>query len=596
MGRAWAAVLLVGLLTSAAAAQAQVTYEPAIEGVSDGGLASLLESVSELFRLREEPPDTVLGLRRRAEGDVERLTEALRAEGYYAGVVKAAIEEGEGEKTVRLIVEPGPPYLLSKFDVVLPADAPETAESVAAGLTPQALELKLGERAEAAKVVSATTEATARFGRNGHPFAELVRRRAVVDHAARTMAVELAIDPGPFVRFGETTIEGLDRVETEAVRRELAWRPGEPFDTRKTAATRQTLSATRLFSSITLDWPDAPGPDGRLPVRLHVEEAEHRTIGAGVSYSTSEGPGSKVYWSHGNLLGAGERLRLEGVLAEQRQGATATFRRPWFLDHRDQALELAAEVEHEAVEAYEADTARISAIVERKLTERLKVSGGLAYEHSVIEEEGGRRRSDDFDLVDAPLSLAYDGADDLLNPRRGWRASLAVTPTVGVLNTDSRFVTIAPEASYYFPIDGEARHVLALRGQLGAILGESRSGIPASRRLYAGGGDTVRGYAFQLVGPLDENDDPIGGTSLVAASIELRSRIYGDFGAVAFIDAGNVYEGSTPEFNEGVRVGAGVGLRYYTPVGPLRLDVAVPLDKREVDDDFQIYVSFGQAF
>jgi translocation and assembly module TamA len=595
MGRTCAAALLATLL--ATAAQAEVAYEPVIVGVEDSGLASLLEDVSELFLRREQPPDTELALRRRAGDDVERLTEALRAEGYYAGVVKTEFDEGDGGETiVRLVVDPGPPYLLSKFDVILPDNAPATAEAAAAQLTPEALDLKLGERAQAAKVVSATTEATARFGRNGYPFAELVRRRAVVDHAARTMAVELAIDPGPFVRFGETSIEGLEGVEPGAVRRELGWRAGEPFDTRKTAAARQALSATRLFSSIMLDWPDAPGPDGRLPVRLRLTEAEHRTVGAGVSYSTSEGVGSKVYWGHDNLLGAGEHLRLEGVLADQRQGVTATFRRPWFLERRDQALELAAEIEHQAVKAYEADTARVSTIVQRKLTDRLTASGGLGYEHSVIEEEAGRQRRDNFDLVDVPLSLAYDGADDLLNPRRGWRASLAVTPTVGVLNTDSRFVTIRPAASYYLSIDGEGRHVLALRGQAGVITGQSRSGIPASRRLYAGGGDTVRGYGFQLVGPLDEEGDPLGGASMVAGSVELRSRIYGDFGAVAFVDAGNVFNGTTPDFSDGVRVGAGVGFRYYTPVGPVRLDFAVPLDKRSVDDDFQIYVSFGQAF
>jgi translocation and assembly module TamA len=594
MGRTPAATVLAALL-AIAPAQAQVTYEPAIEGVEDGALADLLGEASELLRLRDQPPETELALRRRAAGDVERLTEALRAEGYYAGTVTPAFEERDGARVVRLIVDAGPAYRLSEFEIVLPAGSPDSAEAVAAGLTPEALELKLGERAQAAGVVQATTKAVGRFGEGGHPFAELVKRRAVVDHAARTLAVELAIDPGPFVRFGEAEIEGLQRVEANVVRRELGWAAGEPFDTRKTVAARQGLSATRLFASVAVDWSDAAGPDGRLPVRLRLQEAEHRAIGAGLSYSTSEGAGSKVFWSHDNLLGTGERLRLEGVLAEQRQGATATYRRPWFLERRDQALELAAEIEHEAVEAYEADSARLSAIVERKLSERLTVSGGLAYEHSVIEEEAGRQLSDDFDLIDVPLSLTYDSADDLLNPSRGWRASLAVTPTMGVLDTDSRFVTVRPAASYYLAIDREARHVLALRGQAGVIAGESRSGIPASRRFYAGGGDTVRGYAFQLVGPLDD-DDPIGGASLLAGSIELRSRVYGDFGAVAFVDAGNVYEGSTPDLGEGVRVGAGVGLRYFTPVGPVRLDFAVPLDKRSVDDDFQIYVSFGQAF
>lgn len=594
MGRLLAAILCAAL-ASVAPAAAEVRYETAIEGVEDDSLRSLLEDVSELVRLRDQPPDTELALRRRAEDDAERLTDALRAEGYYAATVRAEVEPTEDGSLARLIVDPGPPFLLSKFEIVLPAGAPETAEAVAASLTPEALELELGARAQAAQVVAATTEAVSRFGQSGHPFAELIERRAVVDHAANTMAVELAIDPGPFARFGEAKIEGLENVEREAVRRELGWTPGEPFDSRKVAATRRALQGTRLFSSVAMDWPDAP-VDGRLPVRIAVSEAEHRAVGAGLSYSTSEGAGSKVYWSHDNLFGAGERLRLEGVLAEQRQGALASLRLPWFLGTEGQALNLTAEVEHEAVEAYEADSARLAAIVERRLTDRLTASGGLAYEHSVIEEEAGVQLRDEFDLLDAPLALAYDGADDLLNPTRGWRASLEVTPTVGVLDTESRFVTVRPAAAYYLPIDDEARHVLALRGQVGVIAGESRSGIPASRRLYAGGGETVRGYAFQLVGPLDENDDPIGGTSLLAGSVELRSRLYGDFGAVAFVDAGNVYEGSTPDLDEGVRVGAGVGLRYYTPVGPVRLDIAVPLDKRSVDDDFQVYVSFGQAF
>ena len=201
-----AAATLAAVLAAGQPVAAQVSYTPEIEGVEDGSLAGLLEEVSELFRLRDQPPDTELALRRRAEDDVARLTEALRSEGYYAGTVSAAIDERDEDRTVRLAVDPGPAYLLSKFEVVLPAEAPDSAEAVAAGLTPEALSLELGGRAQAAAVIDATTAAVARFGEAGHPFAELVRRRAVVDHAARTLAVELAVDPGPFVRFGETRI------------------------------------------------------------------------------------------------------------------------------------------------------------------------------------------------------------------------------------------------------------------------------------------------------------------------------------------------------------------------------------------------------
>lgn len=593
MGRMLAAAILA-LLVAAGAAAAEIRYEPEIAGVEDD-LAVLLQDASELFRLRDRPPASEPALRRRAEGDVERLIEALRSEGYFAGSVRAEIEPAESGATARLVVDPGPAYLLTAFDLALPKEAPDSARGIAAELTPGALEVELGRRARAEEILRASERAVARYGEAGHPFAKLASRRVVVDHAARTVSVELAVEPGPYATFGDARIEGLATVDPEVARRALGWREGEPFDAAKVAASRRALARTGLFSTITVDWPEAPEPDGRLPVRVKLAEGKHRVIGAGVSYSTSEGVGTKAYWGHDNLFGAGEAFRLEGVLAELRQGVTATLRKPWFL-RPDQALRLNLGVQHEALEAYESDSARAGVTLERELSERLTASGGVAFEHSLIEEQGEAMVRDEFDLVDLPLTLAYDGADDLLNPRRGWRLDLAVTPTYGVFDTEATFFTIAPGGSAYFPLDADARHVLALRASAGTIKGESRRGIPASRRFYAGGGETVRGYGFQLVGPLDAGDQPIGGTSLLAGSVELRSMASESIGLVAFVDAGNVYEESLPDFDEGLRVGVGVGLRYYTPVGPLRLDLAFPLDKRDVDDSFQLYVSFGQAF
>lgn len=590
-----AALFAAMLAAWPALGQAPVSYQPILEGVSDPALYDLLSESSELFRLADQPPGSMQALRGRALADAERLREVLRAEGYYASKVEAYVErEGEGA-VARLRVEPGPVFLLSQFQVLAPRDAPESAREIAAAQTPESLGLKLGAPARSADVVRATTDAVGRFSEQGYPFAELVSRRAIVDHATQTMRVRLLVEPGPFARFGETQIEGLERVSERLVRREVKWREGDVFNAKRVAELRQALSATGLFSSTSIDWPDAPGPDGRLPVRIAVREAEHRSVGVGLSYSTAEGAGAKAFWGHDDLFGNAERLYLEGVVAEQRQSASASLRRPWFLIP-EQTLELTAALDHEAFEAYQADRSRVGTTIERQLGDGLSGRAGLALEHSLVEEEGEERVRDTFDLLDAPLSLRYEAADDALDPTSGWRFELNLTPTIGVAGTDAQFVTVSPTGSFYLPVDRDRRRVLALRGRAGVIKGESRRGIPANRRLYAGGGDTVRGYGFQLVGPLDEGGQPIGGAFMVAGTAELRTRLTEKFGFVAFVDAGNVSEDSRPEFDDGLRIGVGVGARYFTPVGPLRLDVAVPLDKRSIDDDFQIYVSFGQAF
>lgn len=576
-------------------AQATADYRPALEGVSDPALRDLLTQASELFRLSAQPPASMQALRGRADADAERLREVLRAEGYYASKVEAAVEREGEEAVVRLTVDPGPVFLLSQFQALAPRDAPESARRIAAEQTPDSLGLALGAPARAADLVRATTDAVGRFAERGYPFAQLVSRRAIVDHATQTMRVRLLIEPGPFARFGETRVEGLEQVSERVVRRELRWREGDVFNAKRVAELRQALAGTGLFASTTIDWPDAPDVEGRLPVRIAVREAEHRSVGVGLSYSTAEGAGAKAFWGHDDLFGAAERLRLEGVVAEQRQSATASLRRPWFLVP-EQALELSASLEHEGFEAYRADRARVGVAVDRQLGDRLSGRGGLALEHSLVEEEGEERVRDTFDLLDAPLALRYDAADDPLDPTRGWRFELSVTPTIGVAGTDARFITIAPAGSFYLPLDDDGWNVFALRARTGVIKGESRRGIPANRRFYAGGGDTVRGYGYQLVGPLDPGGQPIGGAFIVAGTAELRTRVTERLGFVAFVDAGNVSEDARPTFDDGLRFGVGVGARYFTPVGPLRLDVAIPLDKRSIDDDFQLYVSFGQAF
>ena len=194
------------------------------------------------------------------------------------------------------------------------------------------------------------------------------------------------------------------------------------------------------------------------------------------------------------------------------------------------------------------------------------------------------------------MVLKRDSADDLLNPTKGGRLQVSATPYVDFLLPERQFLVLRGSNTFYAALDDERRYVFSARGIVGSILGESRQEVPVDKRFFAGGGDTIRGYAFQAVGPLDSDDDPIGGRSLVAGSVEFRTRLFGNFGAVAFLDGGNVYRDIMPDLTEEFRFGTGLGFRYFTPVGPLRVDVAVPLNRRDSDDAFQFYISLGQAF
>lgn len=220
------------------------------------------------------------------------------------------------------------------------------------------------------------------------------------------------------------------------------------------------------------------------------------------------------------------------------------------------------------------------------------VAGSLEWA-SLKDQEGTGTSS----LVGLPLWLAYDNVNNRFNPTKGARLRLETTPYAGWFDQTVGFLVSELSGSTYIPLDSERRFVLAARAKVGSIVGQSRADIPANKRFYAGGGDSIRGYKFQEVGPIDDNNDPLGGRSLFETSVELRTRVWGNFGVAPFIDGGNVFDSSYPDFEQRPRWAAGVGLRYFTPIGPVRLDVAIPLNRRDdVDDPYQFYIALGEAF
>jgi len=577
-----------------------LAYTVEIAGVEDPALQDLLTQVSQLVALRERPPATLAALERRAEEDLERFREALRSEGFYASTLDLRIDETARPVAVVAEIDPGNSYLLADYQVVyVGAPAPEPA-------LPEALAdlgLELGALARAPDIVGAERQLLRDLKDNGHPLARIVERRSLVDHAQATMTVTLNVDAGPYARFGPVVLQGLENVEEDYPRRLLPWTEGEPYDQRLVEEARQALSATELFDSVTIDLAETVDAQGLLPMTITLVERDQRSIGAGVSYSTDVGAGADLFWEHRNILGRNERLRLSARAAQTEQSANANFRKPLFL-RLDQALLANAAATQRQTDAFDEQSLRGYVGLERSFGPLWTTSGGASLEYASLEDELGETT---FLLYGFPVTAARDSRDDLLNASKGTRLSLAVTPYFGnvtdsviekesVIADDVLFLVNELHGSAYYAIDEEKRFILAARSRLGSIVGEETEVLPANKRFYAGGGGSVRGYAFQFVGPLDKDGDPLGGRSVVEVGGELRWRPLDDFGVVPFVEGGMVGDSPLPDFEEEFLWAFGLGLRYFTGVGPLRLDVAFPINPRENDDFFQFYVSFGQAF
>jgi translocation and assembly module TamA len=406
------------------------------------------------------------------------------------------------------------------------------------------------------------------------------------------VSVNLTVDLGPEAKFGEVKLVGLETVEPAFVHARLPWHYGAPFDADLVDQARRALRETGLFASVAIELAEALDVEGRLPITVRLAEAKHRSVGAGLAWSTSDGFGAKVFWEHRNLFGTGEQFNATALGGETVNGVEANLRAPGLPDPRFTYV-AAARVRAENRDAYDSQTAGVSIGVEYAVTPILTVAAGGSLEYEDITDSDD---SSTFTLVGLPLSLTRDTSDDLFDPTRGNRLTVSVTPYVSLLGDSTQFVATRLADAQYLSLTDDDSLILAGWGRIGSIFGDEGADIPATKRLYGGGGGSVRAFGYQMLGPLDTDGDPLGGRSQVELGAELRARVTEDFGGVIFVEGGNVYEDPVPDFDEEFLWGAGFGLRYYTDFGPIRLDLAFPVNPRSEDDWFQLYVSLGQAF
>lgn len=568
-----------------------VPYGVAFTGPIEPDLEARLRSVSEAEAGRASPPTSALALRSRARTDAERLTAALASEGYYEGRVDPAVvpatEERDAE--IRFDVEPGPRYELAAVRIDLIEDA-----QVASFVPPSAADLGLepGMPARADAVLAAEQRLLEAAREAGRARASLGDRDAIIDRSTKTMDVVLRLDPGPIVTLAEPEFQGTDGIDDDFLRAYVAWAPGERFRPELVRDTRRDLVGTGLFRTVDVALAENVLPDGTTPVTITVEQRLHRTISAGARYDTDGGPGVSFAWEHRNFFGRGDRFRVDVDADLLEQSVLTRYRQPDTFG-RDSALLAEADLIREDTDAFDSLEAAAGLGVEYRFSERLDGTVALRVSASEVTDANGTER---FALVSLPAALRYDDTDDLLDPTRGVRLRGEVTPFQGISDTDLQFNRVRLDGSTYYRVSQAPRVVLAARGAVGSIFGADVEDIPANQRFYAGGGGSIRGIPFQAASPRDANGDPSGGRSLVEVVGEIRYGITETIGAVAFVDAGRAFESTAPDFAEPLDVGAGLGVRYLTPIGPLRLDVAVPVVAEDVDESFQVYVSVGQAF
>ncbi|MDO8839057.1 MAG: BamA/TamA family outer membrane protein [Parvibaculum sp.] len=539
------------------------------------------------------PPSTLAQLRRRAQEDSLRLVEVLRSEAYYNGRVTPMVREASGGRfEVIYQVVLAERAMIRSFRIVYP----DLADSeVAAHALPQdgaALGLQPERAARAERIVDLTNEAVTHLHNHGYPQAALDNRRVVVDLSSSMADVTLTIAAGPRLLFGPLLVRNEGgRTREDYVTGLATLTPGKVYDRREVDATTAALRGSGLFETVSVTT-GAVDAEGHAVQEIELAERKPRTVRLGAAWSSSEGAGVRGSWEHRNLFGAAEKLVLGLSIAEIEQKGTAEFRKPRFL-RPDQALLISAEIANAQSDAYDEYRLRTGASLERVFGPRLSGSAGVGFEVTQTEDATGRT---DYQLFSVPAVLRYDSADDIFDPSEGIRATVAATPYFGSADgAATTFLRLEGSGATYFAVAD--RLTLAVRGRYGMLAADDTTDVPGSTRFYAGGGGSVRGYGYQMAGPLSATGTPLGGRSVIEAGAEARYRVSETIGVVAFVDAGQAYRELTPRFDGSLLWGAGLGLRYYTPIGPIRFDVAVPLDRRRgVDDAFQIYASIGQAF
>lgn len=565
--------------------EAQTTPRAKVEGMPP----ALAVRANDLVRVTEPAPRSVLEARNRMNSSAKLLRDLMSSEGYLAAQIAPSQIEAADEAAV-LVAEPGPLFTILTRDF---GGRDAMVPEVARRLETELAGLPAGAVARTQSIERMDDALVALLRRQGYAFARSEGIDVLASREDGDVELTFLLVPGARVSLGSLELENADARSAKMVRTLKTWSDGDLYTPAIIDQLRTRLRATGLYEGIGVTISEAPGNNGLHTVAATLVEGKPSTIGAGVTASTTEGVGVDAYWERRNLTGRADRLRVRTKVATLGQDFTATYERP-NIGRFGRTLSLESGVRAEQTDAYDLIGARISAALAQPLSRELTVSIGAALDATrTIDERariaGGIER-DQFTLS-FPVSANYTDVGDPLDPQSGFRFFAAADTGVSLGDDTPGYTRLQASGATYRAVTEDL--VAAFRAEYGAFIGSDD--VPPDRLFFAGGGGTVRGYDYQSLSPENAFGDLVGGRNLFSASAELRWRATERFGYAVFTDLGAASDDPGSVFSDAA-ASIGLGVRYYPGFGPIRLDIATPLDRRDGDSQIQVYISIGQAF
>lgn len=549
---------------------------------------ALASRANALLNTDQPAPRSVLEKRNRAQTLARSIEDLLASEGYLAAQVSPA-DFTTLEASAALNVDPGPLFTVLSVNLN-GADSldPETRKLIDGQLT----RLPAGSIVRALEVERIEAEIVTTLQMRGYAFATSPGIDALASREDANVEITYTVDPGPLVRLGDLQSDETNPRSQKAIQVLKTWREGATYNPRTIDRLRSRLRSSGLYEGIGVVVSREPGADGYHTVDLTLTEAKPRSVSFGVSGSTTEGIGADATWEKRNITGRADKVTVSAEAATLARSLTAAYERP-NIGRFGRTLTTEAGVRQEETQAYDLEGAKIAATLSQPFTRQLTLSIGAAIDATRITDQRTRIFLGDREQVtfSIPVTAAYTDVGDPLDPQEGIRGFASVESGVSVGNSTPGYTRMQISGATYRKIANDL--VAAFRAEYGAFAGSNA--VPTDRLFFAGGGGTVRGYEYQSLSPTDEFGEYFGGRSLFSASAELRWRRSERFGYAAFVDLGAAGDDPGTVFSE-AKASAGLGIRYYPGFGPIRFDVAAPLNKRDGDAPLQIYVSIGQAF